>query len=213
MECVELDDGSSADDGTGGGCAAAGVDEDGTIVPYSITVVGERGGIASALVINSLLSLSNAANAYFEPLARAIGVVPQYMEQIPPSTGYVGITTDTAVFAGSILLGPGGRAGRTIRLLERGAAGTVHLEVRTARGAYEVIANLRREGTTIILDRAHIEGSGAGQFGPALLRELRDAARQFGREQGASRVIVNPGVRTSGANPGRAMRSFHVEVP
>jgi hypothetical protein len=86
------------------------------------------------------------------------------------------------------------------------------LEVKSGSQTYEVIANIRREGGRIVLDGAHIEGSGAGQFGTGMLREIREAVRQFGQEQGASEVVVNPGIRTSGANPGRAMRSFNVRV-
>jgi len=98
--------------------------------------------------------------------------------------------------------------GRVINVLEE-SGGVVHVEVKAAQGAYEVMANVRREGTTLILDAAHIEGSGAGQFGPGMIRELREAARQFGREQGATEVVVNPGARTSGMTQ---MRSFRVVV-
>ncbi len=37
-----------------------------------------------------------------------------------------------------------------------------------------------------------------------MLKEIRDAAKQFGREQGAKGVVIQGGARTSGANPGRA---------
>ena len=211
-KCIELDDGSFADDGTGGGCEEAGVDADGNIEPHRITVTAPRGNVIYSLILNTFFAADAAAQAYFDPLVAAIGVRPSHMEPIPTSTDYTGVAARGGAFVGSIFLGPGGRAGRAIRILERGLAGTTHIEVKTARGVYEVLANVRRNGGTIILDKAHIQGSGAGQFGPGMIRELREAARQFGRESGATRVIVNPAIRSSGANPGRAMRSFEVEV-
>jgi len=38
LECMTTDSGTMADDGTGGGCKAAGVDEAGNILPYLINV-------------------------------------------------------------------------------------------------------------------------------------------------------------------------------
>jgi hypothetical protein len=90
------------------------------------------------------------------------------------------------------------------------AGGVIHLEIKTAQGTYEVVANITRDGDKIILEGAHVQGSGSGQFGPGLIRELRGAARQFMEQQGASKLEVRPAVRTSGANPGRAMRPFTV---
>jgi hypothetical protein len=46
--------------------------------------------------------------------------------------------------------------------------------------------------------------------GPGLLKELRAALRQFMEQQGASALEVRTAVRTSGANPGRAIRPFTV---
>ncbi len=108
-----------------------------------------------------------------------------------------------------LLPGALGNAGRAIRILEE-AGGVIHLEIKTAQGTDEVVANVTREGDKIVLEGALIQGSGAGQFGPGLLRELRAAARQFMEQEGASAVEVRPAVRTSGANPGRAMRPFTV---
>ena len=42
FKCIELDDGSFADDGTGGGCEEAGVDADGNIEPHRIEVTAEQ---------------------------------------------------------------------------------------------------------------------------------------------------------------------------
>jgi len=116
---------------------------------------------------------------------------------------------DNANLAMAVLPGALGRAGRAIRILEE-SGGVIHLEVKTAQGTYEVISNITREGDKVVLEGAHIQGSGSGQFGPGLLKELRAAARQFMEQEGVSAVEVRPGVRTSGANPGRAMRPFTV---
>jgi len=116
---------------------------------------------------------------------------------------------DNTNLAMAVLPGALGRAGRVIRILEE-AGGVVHLEVKTAQGTYEVIANITREGDKIVLEGAHIQGSGSGQFGPGLRKELPAAAREFMRREGVSAVEVRPGVRTSGANAGRAMRPFTV---
>jgi RHS repeat-associated protein len=102
------------------------------------------------------------------------------------------------VFGIILALLPGGAGGRVIRVLEEDA-GAIHLQVRTAKGAYEVMANVSREGGTLILDRAHIAAeAGVGAFGAGMRTELREAAIQFGRERGATEVIVKPGVRLGG---------------
>lgn len=58
-----------------------------------------------------------------------------------------------------------------------------------------------------------MQGSGAGQFGgKELVREIREAAKQFGKEQGAKEVIIQGGARTSGANPGHTPPPFRISV-
>ncbi|MFN9299203.1 MAG: hypothetical protein ACK6DZ_16045, partial [Acidobacteriota bacterium] len=105
-----------------------------------------------------------------------------------------------------------GSSRRAIRILEE-VAGAIHLEVQGARGTYQVIANISREGDTIILQGAHMQGSGAGQFGgKELLKEIREAAKQFGREQGAKEVVIQGGARTSGANPGHIPPPIRIKV-
>lgn len=105
-----------------------------------------------------------------------------------------------------------GLPGRTIRIIEK-AAGAIHLEVKGAKGTYEVIANISREGDTIIVEDAHMQGSGAGQFGETqLLNEIREAAKQFGREQGVKEVVIQGGARTSGANPGHIPPPIRIKV-
>jgi hypothetical protein len=59
-----------------------------------------------------------------------------------------------------------------------------------------VMANMSREGGTIYLRQAHIQGPGPGQVG---VKGLFDAAREFGRSQGASKVVIEGAKRTTGA--------------
>jgi hypothetical protein len=90
---------------------------------------------------------------------------------------------------------------RVINILAEDA-GTIHLEIKSEAAAYEVMADVRREGSTLILDRAHIAAvSGVGSIGAAIRTELQEAARQFGKQQGASGVIIVPGARLGGAGP------------
>jgi len=51
-----------------------------------------------------------------------------------------------------------------------------------------------------------------GVKGETTLNEALDAAKQFGRAQGASRVIIESRVRTTGANPGRIPRPVVLDV-
>jgi hypothetical protein len=64
----------------------------------------------------------------------------------------------------------------------------------TAKGEARFITELVREGEILILRGTHIEGE-------ATLRESLQAARQFGRAQGAKKVIIEGGRRTTGARP------------
>jgi RHS repeat-associated protein len=64
-----------------------------------------------------------------------------------------------------------------------------------AKGEGHFVTELVREGETLILRGTHIEGQ-------ATLRESLEAARAFGREQGAKKVIIEGGKRTTGARPG-----------
>jgi hypothetical protein len=96
----------------------------------------------------------------------------------------------------------------TITIVERDG-NVVHIEAAGDFGEIEVIAELRSEGQTIILNEVHVGGPGAGSVGVAKLREL---ARQFAREQGARRIRVTGGIRTTGANKGKRPRPWEIEV-
>lgn len=74
-----------------------------------------------------------------------------------------------------------------------------------AAGEARVATELVREGETLILRGAHIEGQ-------ATLKEALEAAKQFGRENGAKRIIIEGGRRTTGANPGHIPRPIILET-
>ncbi|MFN7543641.1 MAG: RHS repeat domain-containing protein [Acidobacteriota bacterium] len=152
--------------------------------------------------------------------------VAQFVSDAAQATGRLTGATDVAQCLTSGITGSGcsktgvamamlpglGSSRRAIRILEE-VAGAIHLEVQGARGTYQVIANISREGDTIILQGAHMQGSGAGQFGgKELLKEIREAAKQFGREQGAKEVVIQGGARTSGANPGHIPPPIRIKV-
>ena len=112
------------------------------------------------------------------------------------------------VLYGVIPVGPpgesaatGGGLSRVVTLLEEDA-GAVDIQVKSAKGTYEVMANMRWEGKTLILDRTHIAAEGGvSAIGSGIRTELREAAIQFGKQQGASEVVINPGVRLGGLGP------------
>jgi len=91
-----------------------------------------------------------------------------------------------------------------IQILER-EGNTVIASFKVAKGEARVIAEVMREGDTLFLRGAHIEGQGT-------MREAIQAARAFGQEQGAKRVIIEGGIRTTGANPGHTPRPITVET-
>ena len=81
--------------------------------------------------------------------------------------------------------------------------GAVNLVGRAGNHEIEVIANMRRVGNTIHLDRLHFTRNSGGTLGAQQLREFgRDFLRQHGN--GATELVVHPAVRTTGANPGVA---------
>jgi hypothetical protein len=84
------------------------------------------------------------------------------------------------------------------------------LEVTTKQGvtldvAFEEVV----EGTTLRLKGVHIQGARPGQIGP---KQLLDLARQYGKERGASRVIVEGAKRTTSSMSGRTPRAWILDV-
>jgi hypothetical protein len=76
---------------------------------------------------------------------------------------------------------------------------------KVAGGEARFVGDVVREGDTLIVRGAHIEGD-------ATLKEVLRTAEQYGREQGVSKVIIEGGVRTTGANPGHVPRPLVIEV-
>jgi len=72
-----------------------------------------------------------------------------------------------------------------------------------------VITSQIIEGNSLILNGLHIDGAGAGS---SSLRELRQFARDLGRQHGVEQVVIRGGVRTTGANPGHKPRDITIRV-
>jgi hypothetical protein len=96
-----------------------------------------------------------------------------------------------------------------IRVIEHDPAGTIHLQAETAHGTIEAIADLRIEGDAAYPDQLHLDGPGAGAVG---VRDLLRLARELGQHLGLKRLVVQGGVRTTGANPGHLPRPINLPV-
>jgi hypothetical protein len=79
----------------------------------------------------------------------------------------------------------------------------VELVATTESGEVRVITGMRKEGDALVLRGLHIDGPDAGSLG---LIGLRNLATELGKQQGAKRVIIQGGTRTTGANPGHIPR-------
>ena len=180
-KCVELDNGSFADDGAGGGCEETGVDADGNIQPYGIEVTAEKGNIINSVILNTLFAADALAQAYFEPLIAMIGVRPSYMEPIPASTDYTGTVATAGVFLGSIFLGPGSVA-NSVRATEvAGLRGFVKHGVDQA-----ITRGVRSDAILDAIKHPLVKG-------PVKIDQLgRPSQRFVGRE---AEVVVNPHTR------------------
>ena len=77
-------------------------------------------------------------------------------------------------------------------------------------GEIEVMAEMRRIGDEIVLNRLSIDGVGPGTIG---LRRLRELARCFAAAQGARRLRIRGTPRLTGANPGKLPREIVIDVP
>ncbi|HKP76893.1 MAG TPA: RHS repeat-associated core domain-containing protein [Longimicrobiaceae bacterium] len=74
-----------------------------------------------------------------------------------------------------------------------------------ANGEARIITEVVREGDNLILRGSHIEGD-------ATWREVTEAARSFGREQGVRTVTIEGGARTTGARPGHIPRPIVIQT-
>lgn len=71
------------------------------------------------------------------------------------------------------------------------------------------MADMVSVGDTLILQKLHVSGPGAGTLG---VSELRRFARVLGRQQGVRRIVVLGARRSTGASRGRIPRPIVVEV-
>jgi hypothetical protein len=91
-----------------------------------------------------------------------------------------------------------------VQILEQ-EGNTVSGSFKVAGGEARFMADVTRQGDTLIISGAHIEGD-------ATLKEVLQTAERYGREQGVARVIVQGGTRSTGANPGHIPRPLVIEV-
>lgn len=91
-----------------------------------------------------------------------------------------------------------------VQILER-EGNIVIAAFKVAKGEARVAAEMVRDGDKLVLKGAHIEGSGT-------LKEALSAAKSFGREQGVKEVVIEGGIRTTGANPGHLPRPITIST-
>ena len=80
---------------------------------------------------------------------------------------------------------------------------------KSTHGEIRVLTEMTKQGDTLVLKELAIDGPGRGTMG---IRELREFARQLGRQQGASEVVIEGGRRLTGANPGRIPHTIRIRV-
>jgi hypothetical protein len=91
-----------------------------------------------------------------------------------------------------------------VRILEQEGNTTI-ASFKVAGVEARIIGDVTREGDTLFIRGAHIQGD-------ATLKEVLAAAQRYGREQGVKRVIIEGAKRTTGANPGHLPKPITVEV-
>ena len=96
----------------------------------------------------------------------------------------------------------------TIRIVEIDGD-VVELAATLPIGEIRIITGFKLEGEDLVLMGLHIDGPGAGSLG---LHTLRDLARDFGRQCSAKRVMIQGGIRTTGAAPGHVPRAIVISV-
>lgn len=96
-----------------------------------------------------------------------------------------------------------------VRIVEHDSQGALHLQCETQEGTIEVITDVRIEAGTAYLQQLHIDGPGAGTFG---VQKLRLLAQEMSRQLGVTRLVIQGGRRTTGANPGRVPRPIVIRT-
>jgi hypothetical protein len=97
---------------------------------------------------------------------------------------------------------------RTIQIVQQ-EGNLVEMVGQSAKGEIRVLAEMTKQGDTLVLKGLHMQGSGPGSMG---VRELYQFARQLGKEQGVTKVIVEGAERTTGVNPGSIPRTAEIKV-
>ncbi len=137
-ECVTLDGGAAGDNGKGKMCQAV-LDADKKKKP-DVTVTAKGGNAVVAFGLNFLFALDNAANAWFSPLTKAMGVTPSYMQDTPTNNEGTGKLAAGVEFLGEMALGPGE---------ERAALKLIHSSETLSK---TILEGLRKKSTQEIIE-------------------------------------------------------------
>jgi len=97
---------------------------------------------------------------------------------------------------------------RTIEIVQQ-EGNLVEMVGKSAQGEIRILAEMTKEGDTLVLKGLHMQGQGPGSMG---VRELFQFARQLGREQGVTKVVIEGAERSTGANIGSIPRTVEVKV-
>ena len=131
QKCVDTSNGQ-ADDGTGGGCAAAGVDANGNIQAQQVNVTAQRGNALVAFGINAGFTFSNVANDYF---AWMFAQRPSVLQNTPTNREFTGQAATLTVGIATAVIGPGGEAAAAPREIKVTWKGLLHVLGRHSGGA------------------------------------------------------------------------------
>jgi hypothetical protein len=82
----------------------------------------------------------------------------------------------------------------------------LHASIETSFGRVTIMANITLDGGKLLLNQIHVEGRGLTR---AIMKR---AAEELGNRKGAAEVLLQGGIRTSGANPGSFPKLIRVKV-
>jgi hypothetical protein len=87
------------------------------------------------------------------------------------------------------------QSGTLVKVVEQTTDGVVILAAQHGDEVIEVIATVERQGDTLVLRQAHIQGSSPGAVG---VRQLFAFARDFGKANDAAYVRIDGALRSTG---------------